>query len=457
MSQSIHFEPNDQRRALGLSTVAFTANFAVWTIFSIIGVAIKKELSLNEFEFGLLVATPVLTGSVIRLILGVWTERYGGRLVFTLQMLAAALATFALTYATTYPGYLLAALGVGIAGGSFIVGVAYVSRWYEPGKQGTALGIFGAGNVGAAVTKFVAPFIMVAMGWHAVANIWAASLAFMAVIFYVMAKDEPQLAIRRAQGIAAPSLAEQFAPLKNLQVWRFSLYYFFVFGAFMGLALWLPHYLIDVYGVDVRTAGMAAAVFSLSASLFRAYGGHLSDRFGARAVLYWCFGFSLVLLLMLSYPPADYTIHGRDGLISFSTSMGLWPFVAILFGLGFFMSLGKAAVYKHVPVYYPQHVGSVGGLVGMIGGLGGFILPIVFGELLDVTGVYTSCFMLLFLLVAVALSWMHLSIRRWSVVPLAKRSGLCLTFLKCRKSTWKAARSCRTSLRTGDLRMHPSG
>jgi len=401
----------DQNRALALSTIAFTACFAVWTIFSIIGVEIQKELALSEFEFGLLVATPVLTGSVIRLILGVWTERWGGRLVFTLQMLAAAAATWALTWATTYTGYLIAALGIGLAGGSFIIGVAYVSRWYGPGRQGMALGVFGAGNVGAAVTKFLAPFVMVAMGWHGVAQVWAIALAVIGVLFYVLAKDDPQLAERRASGTRAPSLREQFAPLAKLQVWRFSLYYFFVFGAFMALALWLPHYLIDVYAVDVRTAGAAAALFSLSASVFRAYGGALSDRFGARTVLYWCFGFSIVLLFMLSYPPSDYTIHGRNGPITFSTEMGLWPFVATVFALGFFMSLGKAAVYKHIPVYYPRHVGAVGGLVGMIGGLGGFVLPMVFGVLLDVTGVYTSCFMFLFLLVALALGWMHLSVR----------------------------------------------
>nr|HMS96284.1 MFS transporter [Tabrizicola sp.] len=135
----------DQTRALALSTIAFTACFAVWTIFAIIGVAIKKELSLNEFQFGLLVATPILTGSIVRIVLGVWTERYGGRIVFPLQMLAAAASTWALTFASTYPVYLLAALGIGLSGGSFIIGVAYVSRWYDKGHQGTALGIFGAG------------------------------------------------------------------------------------------------------------------------------------------------------------------------------------------------------------------------------------------------------------------------------------------------------------------------
>ncbi|KQI72978.1 MFS transporter [Loktanella sp. 5RATIMAR09] len=401
----------DQNRALGLSTVAFTACFAVWTIFSIIGVGIKAELGLNEAQFGLLVATPILTGSISRLFLGVWTERYGGRLVFTSQMLLTAMATWALTFASTYTMYLVAALGIGLAGGSFIIGVAYVSRFYDAGHQGTALGIFGAGNVGAAVTKFVAPFVMVAYGWQGVAHVWAVGLVIIALLFFVFAKDDPELVARRKSGQKAPSFAQQFAPLRNLQVWRFSLYYFFVFGAFVALALWMPHYLIDVYGLDIRTAGMSAAAFSLSASLFRAYGGHLSDKFGARKVMYWTFGFSLILLFMLSYPPTDYVIQGKNGPITFSTEMAVWPFVFILFLLGFFMSLGKAAVFKHIPVYYPQHVGAVGGLVGMIGGLGGFILPIGFGALLELTGIYTSCFALLFALVAVALAWMHLSVR----------------------------------------------
>ena len=401
----------DQNRALGLSTVAFTVCFAVWTIFSIIGVAIKQELSLNEFQFGLLVATPILTGSLTRLFLGVWTEKWGGRIVFSAQMVLTGLATWMLTWAHTYPMYLIAALGIGLAGGSFIIGVAYVSRWYPAGKQGTALGIFGAGNVGAAVTKFVAPFVLVAYGWHGVAHVWAIGIILMGILFFIFAKDDPELVERRAKGMRAPSLAEQFAPLKNLQVWRFSLYYFFVFGAFVALALWLPHYLVDVYHLDIETAGMSAAAFSLSASVFRAYGGHLSDRFGARAVMYWSLGFSLILLFMLSYPPTDYVITGKNGVITFSTEMDFWPFVVTAFALGFFMSLGKAAVYRHIPVYYPKHVGAVGGLVGMIGGLGGFILPLAFGALLDLTGIYTSCFALLFLIVAISLGWMHMSIR----------------------------------------------
>ena len=396
---------------LGMSTIAFVFCFAVWTIFSIIGVRIKQDLGLSDTEFGLLVATPVLTGSISRIFLGIWTDQYGGRLVFTLVMVASAIATWLLSTVTTYPMFLLAALGVGLAGGSFAVGIAYVSKWYSAEYQGSALGIFGVGNVGAAVTNFGAPFLLVAVGWQATAQVYSVALLVMAAIFYVFTKEDPTTAARKARGEKPRSAWMELDPLRKLQVWRFALYYFFVFGAFVALALWLPRYLVGVYELDIKTAGMIAAAYSVPASIFRAYGGHLSDKRGARSVMYWTFGVSVILTFMLSYPKTHYVIHGIEGPIIFSTSMGLIPFVVAIFILGFFMSLGKAAVYKHIPVYYPDHIGSVGGLVGMIGGLGGFILPISFGVLLDLTGIWTSCFALLFGIVLVALLWMHFSIR----------------------------------------------
>ena len=404
-------EPPGRTIALGMSTVAFTVCFAVWTIFSIIGVQIKKDLGLTETEFGLLVGTPILTGSLIRLILGIWSDQYGGRIVYVGVIVAAAIATWLLTFAYDYPTFLLAALGVGIAGGSFAVGIAYVSRWYEAGKQGTALGVFGAGNVGAAVTKFVAPFVMVAWGWKGVAEIWAAGLLVMSVVFWFTTKDDPQLAARRKAGLKPEPISAMLEPLRNIQVWRFSLYYFFVFGAFVALALLLPRYLIGVYGLDIATAGMIGAAYSVPASLFRIYGGVLSDKFGARRVMYWTFGVSVAACFVLSYPPTQYIVKGIQGPIVFTLEMGLVPFTVVAFVLGFFMSLGKAAVYKHIPVYYPKHVGAVGGVVGLVGGLGGFVLPIAFGLLNDLTGVWTSCFMLLFVVVAMSLVWMHVSIR----------------------------------------------
>ncbi len=404
--------PDGQATALWMSTLAFTVCFAVWTIFSIIGVQIKNDLGLNETQFGLLVGTPILTGSLVRLMLGIWTDQYGGRIVYTLVMLSAAVATWLLTYAYDYPTFLLAALGVGVAGGSFAVGIAYVSRWYSVERQGTALGIFGVGNVGAAVTKFIAPFVLVAYGWQTVAQVWALAIAVMAVVFYLTTKDDPVLVERRRRGEKPKSAWLELSPLKNIQVWRFSLYYFFVFGAFVALSLWLPRYLIGVYGLDITMAGMIGAAYSVPASIFRAYGGVLSDKYGARRIMYWTFFVSVVATFILSYPPTDYVVRGIQGPITFHLETSLTAFIVLVFVLGFFMSLGKAAVYKHIPVYYPNSVGAVGGLVGMIGGLGGFVLPIAFGALNDLTGVATSCFMLLFALSMTALVWMHVAIRR---------------------------------------------
>ena len=402
----------DQYRALGLSTFAFTVCFAVWTIFSIIGIQIKQDLGLTDTQFGLLVATPILTGSISRMFLGIWTEQFGGRIVFPLQMLVTAGAVWLLTTVQTYEMFLLVALGLGLAGGSFIIGVSYVSRWFENKNQGTALGFFGVGNVGAAVTSFAAPFLVVALGWEGTAQIYAIVLAITAVLFYIFAKPDPEHTRRQASGAKHVSLTEQLAPLKNAQVWRFSVYYFFVFGAFVALASFLPRYYIGAYGLELTTAGVLAGLYALPGSIFRAVGGWMSDKWGARTVIYATFYASLIILFVMSYPGSHYAVNGINGTIEFDISVSLPVFVTLSMILGFVMSLGKAAVYKHIPNYYPDHVGSVGGLVGMIGGLGGFFLPIAFGILLDITGIWTAPFMLLFVLVAVSTLWMHFAIRK---------------------------------------------
>ncbi|MCK5424575.1 MAG: NarK/NasA family nitrate transporter [Emcibacter sp.] len=404
----------EQRQALTSSTLAFVVCFAVWTMFSIIGLKIKAQLGLNDTQFGILVATPILTGSLSRIFLGVWADQYGGRMIYTFQMLITAVAAYLLTMVSTYPMFLVAALGVGLAGGSFAVGITYVSTWYPKERQGTALGIFGMGNVGAAVTNFGAPFLLIFMDgqWQGVAKVYAAALLVTAILFFIFTKDDPALRERRKKGIKHASFMEQMEPLKNLQVWRFSLYYFFVFGAFVALALWLPRYYVGAYGLELQTAGMLAAAYALPGSIFRALGGWLSDKIGARRVMYWTFSVCVACTFIMSYPATNYSVAGINGPIDFNITIPLWLFVSLTIVLGFFMSLGKAAVYKHIPVYYPGHVGSVGGIVGLIGGLGGFFLPISFGIMNDVIGVWTSCFMLLTILIGIALLWMHFSIIR---------------------------------------------
>jgi len=412
MTASVDYPVKGAHKALGLSTFAFTVCFAVWTIFSIIGVQIKQELGLNESQFGLLVATPILTGSISRIFLGVWTEQFGGRTVFPMQMLLTAICVWLLTSASSYPVFLIAALGLGLAGGSFIIGVSYVSRWYSKDNQGTALGIFGAGNVGAAVTNFAAPFLVVALGWEGTARVYAVVLAITAVLFFLLSKPDPVQVARKSSGEKPVSAGSQLEPLKNMQVWRFATYYFFVFGAFVALASFLPRYYVGAYGLELTTAGVFAGLYSLPGSVFRALGGWMSDKWGARAVMYLTFIVSLVILFIMSYPETTYVVSGIDAPIEFNFGLSVGFFVGLTVILGFVMSLGKAAVYKHIPVYYPHHVGSVGGLVGMIGGLGGFFLPVSFGILLDATGVWTAPFMLLFAIVAISTIWMHIAIRR---------------------------------------------
>ncbi len=193
-------KPFDQGVALFSTTAAFTICFAVWTIFAIIGVQIKQDMGLTDTQFSLLIGTPILTGSLIRLFLGIWADQYGGRPILLAVMLSSSLCTWLLSYADTYNMLILAALGVGISGGSFVVGITYLSKWYSKEKQGTSLGIFGMGNIGAAVTKFCAPFVMVAYGWNSVAQIWAVSLFVAAFLFWIFKKDEPELRQRRLKG-----------------------------------------------------------------------------------------------------------------------------------------------------------------------------------------------------------------------------------------------------------------
>jgi NNP family nitrate/nitrite transporter-like MFS transporter len=398
-------------QALILSAAAFTVCFAVWTLFSIVGIKIKQELSLDDSAFGLLVATPVLTGALSRLFLGLLSDKFGGRRVFALLMLMSAGAVYAVSIVSSFPLFLVAALGLGFSGGSFAVGVSYVSSWFDRAHQGTALGIFGAGTIGTAVTTFGAPLLVNAIGWRETVQIYAAVLAASAVIFYLLTREDPASAARAAGTIKPRRLADQLAPLGRLQVWRFSLYYFFVFGAFVALASWLPRYYMGMYGLSLAKAGLLTTAFALPAAVFRALGGWISDRIGARTVMYLTFIVSSLVCFALSYPATDYVVHGIKGPIPFSFEIALPAFVALTVVLGFFMAIGMAAVYKHIPVYYPDHVGAVGGLVGAIGGLGGFFLPIAFGVMNDLIGVWTSCFMLLFALVTLALAWMHGTVR----------------------------------------------
>ena len=316
------YETRKQYTVLAMNTLAFTVNFAVWTMFSVIGIRIKEQLGLNETEFGLLVATPILTGSLVRLPLGILTDRFGGRIVFFLQMITVAVPTYGLAFATEYWQYLVIGLFVGLAGGSFAVGIAYTSAWFPKEKQGTAMGIFGAGNAGSAVTNLAAPLIIVAFGWRAVPQVYSVAMLVMAVVFWFCTYPDPQLEARRQRG-KWPTLSDQLAPLAELRLWRFGLAYFFVFGGFVALALWLPKYYIAEYGLSLQSAAFITMFFTLPSGLIRALGGWISDRFGGSTTTWWVMWVCIVCLFFLSYPPTTLVVHGIKGDVRFHIAVGV--------------------------------------------------------------------------------------------------------------------------------------
>jgi len=348
---------------LTMNTLAFTVNFAIWTMFSIIGIRIKGELGLNETEFGLLVATPILTGSLVRLPLGVLTDRYGGRIVFFIQMLLVAIPTYGLAFAHTYWQYLVIGLFVGLAGGSFAVGIAYTSAWFPKKQQGTAMGIFGAGNAGAAVTNLAAPLIVVAFGWRAVPQVYSIAMLVMAVLFWFFTYPDPKHEERKLKN-AYPTIGQQLAPLTEARVWRFGLAYYFVFGGFVALALWLPKYYMGQYGLSLKSAAFITMLFTLPSGVIRALGGWVSDRWGGATVTWWVFWVCIICLFFLAYPPTTLIVHGIKGDVSVEIAVGVTLFTVLVFIVGMAQGIGKASVYRSLADYYPDNMGSVGGLVG---------------------------------------------------------------------------------------------
>ena len=397
---------------LASSTVSFTVCFAVWMMFGVIGVPIKEQLGLNATEFGLLTATPVLTGALVRVPLGMWTDRYGGRIVFAALMTACVIPIWLISYATKYWHFLLLGLFVGIAGGSFSVGTPYVARWFPKNRQGFAMGVFGAGNSGAAVNKFVAPALLVAFGWTIVPQVYAIALAITVVVFWMFSASDPAHLVK-----GGTSFRQQLAMLKDPRVLKYCQYYSIVFGGYVALSLWMVQYYVNEYGLDIRVAALLAACFSLPGGVLRAIGGWLSDKHGAHKVTWWVMWVSWICLFLLSYPQTEFTIQTVDGPKTFFIGLNVWTFTALMFVMGIAWAFGKASVFKYISDEYPQNIGAVSGIVGLAGGLGGFVLPIMFGALLDFTGIRSSAFMLMYGVVWVSLIWMYLTeVRRTDVM-----------------------------------------
>ncbi|MDF0605157.1 NarK/NasA family nitrate transporter [Neisseriaceae bacterium TC5R-5] len=395
-----------QYAVLVSSTVAFTVCFMVWMMFAILGIPIKEQLGLSETQFGILAATPVLTGSLVRVPLGIWTDRYGGRIVLVLLMLSCVLPIYLMQFATAYWHFLVIGLFVGLAGGSFSVGTPYVARWFRKDQQGLAMGVFGAGNAGSSLTKLIAPAIILAAGWQALPVAYALIMLLTAILFWLFSFSDPQHLVRHHT-----SLAQQWALMKNPAVLRYCQYYSVVFGGYVALALWMTKYYVGEYGFDIQHAAFLAACFSLPGGVLRALGGWLADKYGAYKVTWGVMWLCWVAFFILSYPQTTFVIQTVVGPQHFHLGLNATLFTVMLFTVGVAMAIGKASVFKFIADEFPDNIGAVSGVVGLAGGLGGFLLPILFGVLLDVSGIRSSAFMLLYGTVCVSLVWMHFSFK----------------------------------------------
>ena len=395
-----------QYSVLFASTLAFTVCFMVWMMLAVVGIPVKTQLGLSETEFGILAATPVLSGSLIRVPLGFWTDKFGGRKVLFILMLLCVPAIFLMQYASAFWHFLLIGLVMGLAGGSFSVGTPYVARWFPQDKQGLAMGIFGAGNAGSAVNKFIAPGLIAYGTWHLVPNVYAAVMLGTALLFWFTTYEDKSHLVEKKL-----SLKEQWAVMKDPGVLRYSQYYSVVFGGYVGLALWMTKYYVGEYGMSLQTAAFLAACFSLPGGVLRAIGGYLSDKYGAYKVTWAVMWVCLACFFILSYPQTQMVVSTTQGPMAVHLGLDVTVFTVLMFTVGVAMAIGKASVFKFVADDYPGNIGAVSGVVGLAGGMGGFLLPIMFGMLEDFTGIRSTCFMLLFGTVAVSLIWMHFSFK----------------------------------------------
>lgn len=419
MSTSDRAALKGANRVLWISTIGFTIMFAAWMMFGILGVKIKEELGLTDIQLSWVLAVAILNGSLWRLPAGMITDRIGGRKVMTYLLASSAIPAFFVAQVQSFPMLLLLAFLVGFAGNSFSSGTAWNSAWQPREHQGFALGLFGAGNVGASVTKLIGPTIItvtagstylgfVQGGWRFVPVLYAALLLLMAIVTWFGTPSADKV-----PGHGTP-LKVQLAPLSTIRVWRFSLYYVAVFGAYVALSSVLPNYYVTNYDVTLTTAGFLTALYIFPTSLLRPLGGWLADRWGARRVMYGSFAVMILACGILMMPPGHIVVYHPDGSSTehLRYVLGIVPFTALLVILGSAMGVGKAGVYKHIPEYFPGRVGSVGGLVGMFGGLGGFALPPLFAYAQRWTGFPTATFLVMFLLTIVCLVWMHFVVVR---------------------------------------------
>jgi len=362
--------PKSATLPLALSTISFAVCFAAWGLIAAFAPRFRETLHLSATQAALLVAVPVLLGSLARLPIGMLADRLGGRSVFSALMLLACIPAFLTPQAQTYNQLLLGGFFLGLAGSSFAVGVGFVSRWFSAEKQGGALGIYGLGNIGQSATVFLGPILAASIGWQNVFRGTGAMLAVWSVVFFALARNAPATARPKSIGEMLGVLARERLS------WALSAFYFLTFGGFVAFSIYLPSLLRDQFRLTGADAGFRTAGFVMLATLMRPVGGWLSDRIGGARVLAVVFIVIAPFALLMAWP-------------------SMLPFTIGALGCAVLMGLGNGAVFKLVPQYFPRETGTVTGLVGAMGGLGGFFPPLLLGFFRDRMGTVWPGFLLL--------------------------------------------------------------
>ena len=361
--------PRGNTLQLSLATGAFAVCFAVFGSVSAMMPILKKMLHLDPVQVSIAIALPVLLGSLGRIPLGMLTDRFGGRVVFSSVMAISIVPTLLLGWLSSYGQLLVYGFFVGIALAVFPVGIAFVSRWSPPEQQGKALGIYGAGNIGQSLAAFGAPFVAKSLGFSW--GFWLFGvLTFIWLIFFLAKAQNPPVSVR------PKTFREAMEPLGDRKSWILSLYYFLTFGGFVAMGVYLPTFLTELFKLTPTDAGLRTAGFVVLATAMRPVGGIVADKIGGPRVLLWVFPLTAAMALLLAYP-------------------SIVVFTIGALGMAAAIGLGNGAVFKLVPEYFPKTVGSVTGLVGAAGGLGGFFPPLVLGLVKRQTGSFTIGFALL--------------------------------------------------------------
>jgi nitrate/nitrite transporter NarK len=353
-----------------LATISFTLSFAAWGLVGGLASVFTTLYSLTASQTALLVAVPVLLGSLARLPMGMLTDRFGGRGVFAALLAFSSVAAFVVPQTTSYPALLGAAFLIGMAGSSFAVGAAFTSRWTPAARQGTALGVYGLGTMGQSLAVFAGPLVASRWGWQTVFYTASALLLIWAAVYLALARNP--VGVARPAGAAAMVAVLRRSPI----AWLLGVFYFLTFGGFVAFSIYLPTLLRAQFGLAPADAGFRAAGFVVLATLMRPVGGWLADRIGGAQVLSWVFGGVSLFALLLMWP-------------------SMVPFTVGALACAMLLGLGNGAVFKLVPEHFPRDTGTVTGLVGALGGLGGFFPPLLLGVFRDRLGAIWPGFLLL--------------------------------------------------------------